>query len=652
MKKNSLSNIKQIASAFRIRRIVGTVALTLLCASCDFLDIMPDNVVVIDHAFTNSTEAEKYLFTCYSYLPSNGSPDHNIGMLAGDECWIPEERPRLSLDTWNIARGYQNIASPLANYWDGFGVGVPMFRGIRDCNVFLENIKDETKVRDLPLDKRVRWIGEVEFLKAYYHYYLLRMYGPIPICDKNIPVYATPDEVRVKREPVDKCVEYIANLLDESVKKLPKVIYRPNDELGRVTTSVALSVKAQLLLLAASPLFNGNPDYANFVDNDGVQLFNPTYDNSKWEAAAAAAKAAIDEAEAAGAELYKFENTSPLKLSKESMTMMNIRHAICDRWNSEVIWGDASSRTWSLQQFSMGILTDKTDVNNVYCQMAPTMKMAEMFYTKNGVPIQEDKTLDFTDTKQLRAATEEENVYIQKGYVTARLNFDREPRFYADLGFDGGTWLMYDTPSRTDEETYVLKSKHGQIGSGSVFGCFSTTGYLAKKLVHWESVVEDNVSFKEYPWPIIRLADLYLMYAEALNEAKSTPDPDVYVYLDKVRERAGLKGVKESWTNYSTNPLKVTTQAGMREIIHQERSIELAFEGIRFWDLRRWKKAVEEFNKPVIGWTISQPSAAAYYQPQVLFHQKFVTPRDYLWPICINELAVNFNLVQNPGWGS
>lgn len=653
MKKNSLSNIIQMASVSKIRKVLGTLVLALVCVSCDFLDIMPDNVVTIDHAFSNASEAEKYLFTCYRYLPRGGSPDQNIGMLAGDECWIPEERPRLNLNTWNIARGYQNKATPLANFWDGDmggDIGQPMFRAIRECNTFLENIKDMTKVRDLPLDKRVRWISEAQFLKAYYHYYLLRMYGPIPICDKNIPVYATPEEVRVKRQPVDKCVAYISDLLDQSIENLPKIISRPNDEMGRVTVSVALSVKAKLLLLAASPLFNGNPDYANFKNVDGELLFNPTVESSKWEAAAMATKAAIDEAESAGAELYEFENNSPLKLSKESMQMMTIRNSICERWNKETIWGNMSSSAGAIQNYCMAILTEKTEVNTVNCQMAPPLKMVEMFYTKNGVPIQEDKTLDFTDTKQLRMATAEENVYIQKGYVTARLNFDREPRFYADLGFDGGTWLMYDTPSRTDEDTYVFKAKRGQIGAGSVFGCFSETGYLIKKLVHWESTYEEKSIVKEYPWPEIRLADLYLMYAEALNEVKSAPDADVYFYLDEVRKRAGLKGVVESWTNYSSNPLKVTSKVGMREIIQQERGIELAFEGSRFWDLRRWKTALKELNKPVLGWTISQPTAAAYYQPRVIFQQKFITPRDYLWPICTNELAVNFDLVQNPGW--
>src|SRR5690606_6599447 len=110
---------------------------------------------------------------------------------------------------------------------------------------------------------------------------------------------------------------------------------------------------------------------------------------------------------------------------------------------------------------------------------------------------------------------------------------------------------------------------------------------------------------EEYPWPMMRLADLYLIYAEALNES-SGPSEEVFLYLDKIRERAGLKGVKESWTNYSKNPTKPTSKEGLRDIIRRERNIEMCFEGSRFWDLRRWKLAAQELNKNITGWDRNQ----------------------------------------------
>src|SRR3546814_15577579 len=94
------------------------------------------------------------------------------------------------------------------------------------------------------------------------------------------------------------------------------------------------------------------------------------------------------------------------------------------------------------------------------------------------------------------------------------------------------------------------------------------------------------------------LAELYLLYAEALNESQG-PVPEVNKYVDLVRERAGLEPVATAWSTYSTNPGKPGSQTGMREIIHQERMIELAFEGKRFWDIRRWKTAAEILNNHI-----------------------------------------------------
>src|SRR5205085_1559754 len=107
--------------------------------------------------------------------------------------------------------------------------------------------------------------------------------------------------------------------------------------------------------------------------------------------------------------------------------------------------------------------------------------------------------------------------------------------------------------------------------------------------------------------------DLYLLYAEAQNEAAG-PSEQVYTYLDKVRARAGLGGVVTTWNLYSNNPGKPLSKEGLRSIIHQERLIEMAFEGSRLWDLRRWKEAAAELNKPITGWDRTQSAPADYYR--------------------------------------
>ena len=179
------------------------------------------------------------------------------------------------------------------------------------------------------------------------------MYGPIVIADDNLPISATPEEVRKKREPVDKVVQYIVDLLDECLEDLPRVISNKGSELGRVTQIANLTLKARLLVTAASPLFNGNKDYANYVDKDGEHLFNSTEDPTKWDAAIAACEAAIEASQdpELGLELYSYK--SNLILSDETKCQLSIRNSVTEKWNTELIWGLSSRSDAHLQSLCM-----------------------------------------------------------------------------------------------------------------------------------------------------------------------------------------------------------------------------------------------------------------------------------------------------------
>ncbi|MES2457025.1 MAG: RagB/SusD family nutrient uptake outer membrane protein [Bacteroidota bacterium] len=629
------------------------VVVLFMSSSCKkFLDVVPDNVPTIDNAFTSKNEAEKFLFNCYSYLPTDGNVMTNPGFLAGDELWIPNSR-RGTFDTggepmlWDIALGRQNSSNPIGGVWTS------RYQAIRQCNIFLENVSDEEKVFDLTPELRARWLSEVNVLKAFYNFQLLRMYGPVPVIDKNIDIDAPTSDMQISRTPFDECVNYVVALIDDAVPHLPNVIGERGTELGRLTQPIALSIKAKLLVMAASPLFNGNPDYAGLRNKDGVALMNTSFDKTKWDKAVSAAKAAIDACESAGIKLY---NAVPSTvLSPFTNQQMTLRNVISERWNSERIWGLSNSYAGQIQRVAMGCLATTFTPNNSNAQLAAPMKIADLFYTKNGVPMAEDKDLDFSVKNQLRTATVDERFAISQGYQTARVNFDREPRFYADLGFDGGVWYMIaNNPAvgGTDEGTFYMQAKYTQPGNSGAEGYYNETGYFIKKLVEanlTNSATSNTV--KSYDWPEFRLADLYLLYAEALNEASGPGNADIFRYLDLIRVRAGLNGVRESWRDHAKDgEARLSDQAYVRKLIMQERGIELAFEGSRFWDLRRWKTAAEQLNAPITGWTISQVSAAGYYQPRVIYNQTFIAPRDYLWPIQTGAFRVNTNLVQNPGW--
>lgn len=154
---------------------------------------------------------------------------------------------------------------------------------------------------------------------------------------------------------------------------------------------------------------------------------------------------------------------------------------------------------------------------------------------------------------------------------------------------------------------------------------------------------------KRWDFPIFRLADLYLLYAEALNETLDAPNTEVFRYVDMIRQRAGLEGVEKSWRENSRFPSKFETKEGMRNIIQTERTIELAFEGHRYYDIRRWKTAIDQFNQPVRGWNIEGETDADFYRPTTLVNLNY-NLKDVFWPIKQYELSVNRNLVQNVGW--
>src|SRR5690606_35834650 len=185
---------------------------------------------------------------------------------------------------------------------------------------------------------------------------------------------------------------------------------------GRITQPIALAVKAYVLTTAASPLFNGNPDYTNFKDKEGKLLFNPTYSPEKWEKARDACAAAIEACELAGNKLYYYSQSGQQYNVTDSIrTQMNIRNSVTERWNYEIVWGNTNSMTDNLQAQSTPRGLDPTKRANAQTQgnAAVPLKVAGIFYSKNGVPIEEDASWNYGERFTLRAGTPAEREYIR-----------------------------------------------------------------------------------------------------------------------------------------------------------------------------------------------------------------------------------------------
>jgi hypothetical protein len=626
--------------------MAAVVLSTLSCKK--FLDVTPDKVGTIDYAFRNRNEAQNYLFTCYSNLQQMAYPQNNAGFVTSSEVIFPVVNERYyGIDPagFNINRNGQVVDNPALNFWDGENNGRPLYKAIRMCNTMLENI-------NLPVDlgaaEKARWIAEVKFLKAYYHYYLFRMYGPIPIVDVNSPIDSDPDELKVKRAPVNTVVNYISNLLDEAITGLPTTIVDQSRELGRVTKPIALAVKAEVLTTAASPLFNGNTDYLSLRNKDGEVLFPPG-DATKWDKAADACLAAISACEAAGMRLHTFVPTGnlPANLPNELKTVLAIGTAITERWemNTETVW--ALNPYFEYQGHNTPRLTQAALANffdNPSLWASP-ISQQELYYTDKGLPIDQDKNWDYAGRNSVKLGNASTRYYIKDGYETIKGHFNREPRLYANLAFDGGVY--YGNGNLNPDNPYFVRAR-GITGFAGPNASINLTGYWPKKLVNYLSVYDNGFVQQPFRLPLIRLASLYLLYAEALNEQGKSA-AEVAGWIDRVRTRAGIQGVMAAWTNDSKTPNKLNSRDGMREVIHQERRIELAFEAQAGWDLRRWKELQGVLSQPLQGWNIYQDAAINYYRPTTVYTPIFNT-RNYLWPIRSQNLIVNSNLVQNPGW--
>ena len=629
--------------------ILCTVSLFTSCE--DYLDIVPDGTQELSLLFNRKETAYNALANCYSYLPQNDGTYASYVLLS-DEVAVPIPKEPNSI---KLMKGQQSVSEPLMGYWSGFsavgrGQG-SLWEGIRSCNTLTENIDF---VVDMTQEEKNQWKAEVKFLKAYFHFLLVSNYGPIPIVDTNLSISASDTEVRLDRKTVDECFSYIVETIDAAIIDLPEKVLGNND-VGRIDKVIAKAIKSKVLLYGASPLFNGNTSlYSNFVNAEGEHFFNQNYEDLKWESAVQASKDALDAAITQGAAMYYFTDTAPLfdtsnfqfKLVRDQY---NNRFTITDPWNSELLWGNSSPVTngqyWQIQSPAMMKDPSSSSVEASWQWLAPSLRMAEAYYTKNGLPINEDLSFEYADRYSTTTIAFNQRFYAQFANRTAKLNLNREARFYSALGFDRGI-------NRTWGSLWKLKMRKGEThGRIANTGDYLVTGYALKKLVHQDSEGDTYNKAITYPWPMVRLSELYLNYAEALNEF-SGPSQEVYDALNKIRERAGIPLVEEAWSNatYAATLNKHTTQDGLREIIQQERMIELAFEGHRYYDIRRWKLAEKYFTTPIQGWSVDEDSETNYYQIMDVSQRSFNTPRDYLQPISFTELSRNPNLIQNPGW--
>ncbi|SFG39900.1 RagB/SusD family nutrient uptake outer membrane protein [Prevotella sp. KH2C16] len=645
--------------------LVGLLSMGGFTSCNDYLDVVPDDGnATLENAFDLRSVAIRYLGTCYSYLTDDGYSGSDPALTGGDELvdlWgriASNTSERVPYTMSYIARGYQNASSPYGNDWTS------MYNAIRCCDNLIDNVHS---VPDMDNEEKARWTAEAKFLKAFYHFNLIRKWGPVPIVRHSLPMDASVEDVRVYRDPIDSCFNYVLELLDEAIPDLPDAV--DVAEYGRITQPIAAAFKARVACYAASPLFNGNDDESQLVDNRGVRLFpskSETEKTERWTEAMKACKEAIDICAKANIKLYRWDD---MYRATDSVRLdFTLRGVMCERWNSELIWGNTQPQSASGLQMWQQLTQPNvqylqydnltwTAALSCYAFIGVPLKVVDQFYTNKGLPTRYDRDWQGVSGLDVVVADSTHKYYLEEGYETARMNVGREPRYYADLGFDGSKWIggLTNYNDLTPEKIYNIECRMGKALARTSSESGPTTGYYPKKMYSYRNRISGqnvNMSTYWYPYPMMRLADLYLLYAEAINEAEGpngAHSTEMFAYVDSIRHRANIPGVKEAWDTYSTNPGFYSTQTGMRQIIHQERLIELCFEDQRFWDLRRWKTASAVYAEGIYGLSTNSFNAEDYNKKILLYEQPF-GQKDYFWPISTYNLEHNHNLVQNLGW--
>jgi len=597
-----------------IYTIVCCLLILFGAVSCDYLDVVPDERPTEEDAFRDKYAARRYLYSCYSFMPRESQAEQ--GWLRHGEVLTSTSTPSTDILMGNIS-----AATPGdLRYWSR------IYGAFRRVYTFLDNIDGVPRMDEV--EKRA-YKAEATFLLGYYGFYLMKAYGPFIIPEGEYDYNMSPASYP-KRAKFDDCVDWIVGKFDEA---MPDLLDKQDvSAYGRATKTIAQSVKSRVLLYAASPLFNGNSKFyaqAPLDPDTNEPLMPQTYDANKWKKALDASEQALAMAKANGFELFYSEPTTDLPYPENTFEY-SLRTVYTNIDNNEVIFPDAREQGYyDLQNNCTPRDPDRGSPS--WNNFSPSLETVEMFYTENGLPIDEDP--------EYFSKSEWFDLGEYDGELTANLHLKREPRFYAWISFHNGWYELQRGGQSRIRAKYLKNDTHGV---GNRTRNFSKSGYLNKKGVGLDFSTENG--FSQYSWPLLRLAELYLNAAEAAVECNELEKG--MSYLNEVRKRAGIPTVQESWAGVAT-----IDQNKLRKIVHQERLIELYMEAHRRWDLNRWLEAEAAYNHDPHGLNIYGENEKEFFVSESInMRWGFTSPANYLLPIETGELNKNRHMVQNPGY--
>ena len=663
------------------KRIGIVLCLILSCwlSSCNYLNVEDyfTDTLSYDSIFQNKYNLRKYLWGTATLFPDEGAiwgGTYTPGVVGSDETivqWTENEFSGLAFTLGHITP--DNLGS--MNIWPA------MYKVVRKVNIIFSRI-DECK--DLTAAEEREIIGYAHFMRGYAYYNILQNFGPVVIIgDTPLETNEAPEYYNKPRATYDESVDYICDELEKAALYLPLRV--TNSQFGRPTKGAAYGLIARLRLQQASPLFNGGPaakttfgTWKRSIDN--AYYVSQTYDERKWAIAAHAAKRVID---MGIYELYTVKSDKdtpalptgvvsdpnyyldypngangidPYKSNKEMFS----GEALANK-NPEYVWGRNSNSVtnYTRHSFPVGNLGG-------WNGMSIPQKFIDAYYMVDG----RDRNQSSQAYPYSEEGTSSGSVSFS-GYQlesdTYNMYINREPRFYANIGFSGCYWPCSSTSDNTKKNATVVYWK-GATGKGAAgkdhtdnnISNYPLTGYVTKKYINAEDALAGaDALMMPKAFGIIRYAEILLSYVEALNNLTqshtitfadestgtySRDEAEMAKYFNLVRYRSGLPGLSTEELNSSQK---------MFDIIVRERMIEFFQENRRYFDVRRWGIYLDVDKEPIVGMNM-EGYKEEFFQRTMVNHinvRSRVTDKKMVFlPISRSEIRKVPMMDQNPGY--
>ena len=576
---------------------------TFTLTSCEdafgnFLDKQPSNELTEEEVFSDWNLMVEFHYDTYNFLR------HGAGRIK--DSWLDSAT---DLAETSYSTGGVSTTFNIGNYYGSAGEAELTatwehhYRAIRKCNMIITRIESVPKEPSLSDAKykedKLHYTSEARFLRAYFYWELFLRYGAIPIVTEVLDPNGDLLSNYINRPTVK---EYVVDFILKELKECEAGLLTydsawDSSQAGRIGQPMARALYSRIMLYMASPRFSAE---------SGVT----------WQQAADAAKSFIDDY-GANFSLFTTTDADGNALGVESYTNALLRTAYSGN-NKEVIFyrndvvinWDAIKNDTPVGEGGNGGLCPSQNLVDMYDMADGSSPFAQ--YDLTGAPVYSN------NTPAVNAAS---------GYNDTKPWTNRDPRLAATVLYNGVKW-------GNGNINVVSGQRDNPIGNTNA----TPTGYYVRKYIP-ETILSAEHSQSAYRlWTIMRYAEILLNYAEALNEAQG-PGTEVYNMLDKIRHRAGISGKIADRSDLTSS------KDNMRNFIHKERTVELAFEEHRAWDVRRWNVAVEALSRPIYGVNVSADGTITRKVAQSrVFENKM-----YLYPIPEGEVWKT-GIENNPGW--